>query len=77
VNVQRAAASTRLSLACPLQRKRQRAARLDLRIKHDGSRIMAYRGGRRVRLITRNGHDLADRFNLAADALEACPSALA
>ena len=38
---------------------------------------MAYRGGRRVRLITRNGHDLADRFNLAADALEACPSALA
>jgi hypothetical protein len=38
---------------------------------------MAYWGGRRVRLITRNGHDLADRFNLAADVLEACPSALA
>ena len=33
-------------------------------IKHDGFRILAHRRGRSVRLITRNGHDLADRFPL-------------
>lgn len=42
-------------------------------IKHDGFRILAYRDGRHVRLITRNGHDLADRLPLAADAIEALP----
>jgi ATP-dependent DNA ligase len=40
-------------------------------IKHDGFRILAHRRGRSVRLITRNGHDLADRFPLAVAAIEA------
>jgi bifunctional non-homologous end joining protein LigD len=34
---------------------------------------LAHRQGRAVRLITRNGHDLADRFPLAAAAIEALP----
>jgi bifunctional non-homologous end joining protein LigD len=40
-------------------------------IKHDGFRILAHRQGRSIRLLTRNGRDLADRFPLAAAALEA------
>ena len=36
-------------------------------IKHDGFRILAHRRGRSVRLITRNGHDLADRFPLVSN----------
>jgi hypothetical protein len=31
-------------------------------IKHDGFRILARRDAKGVRLITRNGHDFADRF---------------
>jgi bifunctional non-homologous end joining protein LigD len=31
-------------------------------IKHDGFRILAHRQGRAVRLMTRNGNDLAGRF---------------
>jgi hypothetical protein len=31
-------------------------------IKHDGFRILAHRQGRAVRLLTRNGNDLANRF---------------
>jgi bifunctional non-homologous end joining protein LigD len=42
-------------------------------IKHDGFRILAHRQGPVVRLITRNGHDLADRFPLAAAAITALP----
>jgi bifunctional non-homologous end joining protein LigD len=42
-------------------------------IKHDGFRILAHRRGRSVRLITRNGHDLANRFPLAEAAIEALP----
>jgi bifunctional non-homologous end joining protein LigD len=42
-------------------------------IKHDGFRILAHRQGRAVRLVTRNGHDLADRFLLAVAAIEALP----
>jgi bifunctional non-homologous end joining protein LigD len=42
-------------------------------IKHDGFRILAQRKGRAVRLITRNGNDLSDRFPLAAAAMEALP----
>ncbi len=42
-------------------------------IKHDGFRILAHRQGRSTRLITRNGRDLADRFPLAAAAIEALP----
>jgi ATP-dependent DNA ligase len=42
-------------------------------IKHDGFRILAHRRGRSIRLVTRNGHDLADRFPLAAAAIEALP----
>jgi hypothetical protein len=39
-------------------------------IKHDGFRILAHQCGRSVRLVTRNGHDLADRFPLAAAAID-------
>jgi bifunctional non-homologous end joining protein LigD len=42
-------------------------------IKHDGFRILAHRQGRAVRLITRNGRDLADRFPLATEAIAALP----
>ena len=35
-------------------------------IKHDGFRVMARRDGYKVRLISRNGHDLTYRFPLAA-----------
>jgi hypothetical protein len=42
-------------------------------IKHDGFRILAHRQGRSVRLLTRNGNDLGDRFPLAAAAIEALP----
>jgi bifunctional non-homologous end joining protein LigD len=42
-------------------------------IKHDGFRILAHRQGRAIRLVTRNGRDLADRFPLAADAVAALP----
>jgi hypothetical protein len=34
-------------------------------IKHDGFRILTHRRGDRVRLLTRNGYDFADRFRLA------------
>ena len=43
------------------------------KIKHDGFRILAHRRGRSVRLLTRNGNDLGDRFPLAAAAIEALP----
>ena len=40
-------------------------------IKHDGFRILVQRRGRSsFRLLTRNGYDLADRFPLAAAAIE-------
>ena len=42
-------------------------------IKHDGFRILAHRRGPSVRLLTRNGNDLGDRFPLAAAAIEALP----
>jgi bifunctional non-homologous end joining protein LigD len=42
-------------------------------IKHDGFRILAHRRGRSTRLVTRNGHDLADRFPLVTEAIEALP----
>jgi bifunctional non-homologous end joining protein LigD len=42
-------------------------------IKHDGFRILAHRQGRAIRLITRNGYDLAERFPLAAEAVAALP----
>ena len=42
-------------------------------IKHDGFRILAHRRGRSVRLFTRNGNNLADRFPLIAEAIEALP----
>jgi bifunctional non-homologous end joining protein LigD len=42
-------------------------------IKHDGFRILAHRQSRRVRLLTRNGNDFADRFPLIAEAIEALP----
>src|SRR6516165_2009463 len=42
-------------------------------IKHDGFRIMARRDGSRVRLISRNGHDLTYRFPPVAAAIAALP----
>lgn len=42
-------------------------------IKHDGFRIIARRDGPKVRLISRNGHDLTYRFPLAAAAVAALP----
>ncbi len=42
-------------------------------IKHDGFRILAHRRGRSVRLVTRNGCDLADHLPSAAAAIEALP----
>ncbi len=42
-------------------------------IKHDGFRIMARRDGRKVRLISRSGHDLTYRFPLAAAAVASQP----
>jgi ATP-dependent DNA ligase len=42
-------------------------------IKHDGFRILAHRLRRAIRLMTRNGHDLADRFPRAAEAVAALP----
>jgi bifunctional non-homologous end joining protein LigD len=42
-------------------------------IKHDGFRIPAHRRSRSVRLLTRNGNDLGDRFPLAAAAIETLP----
>ena len=43
-------------------------------IKHDGFRILAQRDVTGVRLITRNGYDLAARFPLAAAAIAALPA---
>ena len=43
-------------------------------IKHDGFRIMARRDAAGVRLLTRNGHDFAGRFPLAAAAFAALPA---
>jgi bifunctional non-homologous end joining protein LigD len=42
-------------------------------IKHDGFRIIAYRNGNSVRLVTRKGYDFADRFPLIVDAVAALP----
>jgi hypothetical protein len=38
-------------------------------IKHDGYRLMVRRDGSRVRCVTRNGHDWADRFPAIVDAV--------
>ena len=43
-------------------------------IKHDGFRIMARRNADGVRLLTRNGHDFAGRFPLAAAAVAVLPA---
>ena len=40
-------------------------------IKHDGFRIVAYLNGDRVRLVTRNGFDFADRFPLIVESIAA------
>ena len=42
-------------------------------IKHDGFRIVAHRYAGRVRLVTRNGYDFADRFPLVVEAIAALP----
>jgi bifunctional non-homologous end joining protein LigD len=42
-------------------------------IKHDGFRILAHRQGRAVRLMSRNGHDLASRFPQIVEALRSLP----
>jgi bifunctional non-homologous end joining protein LigD len=43
-------------------------------IKHDGFRIIAYRNGNGVRLLTRNNYDFADRFPLIVEAIAALPA---
>jgi bifunctional non-homologous end joining protein LigD len=43
-------------------------------IKHDGFRIIAQRDAAGVRLVTRKGFDLADRFFLAATAIATLPA---
>jgi bifunctional non-homologous end joining protein LigD len=40
-------------------------------IKHDGYRLMARRDSVRVRLLTRNGHDWADRYPAIVEAVNA------
>jgi bifunctional non-homologous end joining protein LigD len=42
-------------------------------IKHDGFRILAQKDGSRIRLITRNGYDFADRYPLIVDAITRLP----
>jgi bifunctional non-homologous end joining protein LigD len=42
-------------------------------IKHDGFRILAHRTGRAVRLMTRNGNDLAGRFPQIVEAVLSLP----
>ena len=42
-------------------------------IKHDGFRILAHRDAARMRLVTRNGFDFAERFMLATAAIAALP----
>jgi bifunctional non-homologous end joining protein LigD len=42
-------------------------------IKHDGFRIMAWRDGDDVRLLSRKGYDLTPRFKYAAAAMAALP----
>jgi bifunctional non-homologous end joining protein LigD len=37
-------------------------------IKHDGYRLIVYRDGLRVRLLTRNGFDSSDRYPLVREA---------
>jgi bifunctional non-homologous end joining protein LigD len=43
-------------------------------IKHDGVRIIARTDGRRVKLYSRSGHDLAERFPLIVEAMARLPS---
>jgi bifunctional non-homologous end joining protein LigD len=40
-------------------------------IKHDGFRIMAWRNGARVRLLTRKGNDFGERYPLVVSAIQA------
>ena len=42
-------------------------------IKHDGFRILARKDGNRVKLITRNGYDFADRYPLIVDGIVSLP----
>jgi bifunctional non-homologous end joining protein LigD len=37
-------------------------------IKHDGYRLIVHRDGQRVRLLTRNGYNWADRYSLIREA---------
>jgi bifunctional non-homologous end joining protein LigD len=43
-------------------------------IKHDGFRLLAQRGGDRVRLYTRGGYDWRDRYPLIAEAVATLPA---
>jgi bifunctional non-homologous end joining protein LigD len=40
-------------------------------IKHDGFRILAWRSGERVRLLTRNSNDFGERYPLVVKAIGA------
>jgi ATP dependent DNA ligase domain len=61
----------------PASRGQQSTAgrpRLDSRNQAHGFRIIAYRDGNNVRLMTRRGYDFADRFPLIIDAIAALPA---
>jgi bifunctional non-homologous end joining protein LigD len=59
-------------LAFPARRKyRQWVSTGFTKIKHDGFRIIAQKDATGVRLVTRNGYDLRDRFPLAVAASDA------
>jgi bifunctional non-homologous end joining protein LigD len=62
----------RALLAAPGQTAAGRSRRIH-EIKHDGFRILAHRQGRAIRLMSRNGSDLTDRFPLAAEAVATLP----
>src|SRR5256714_10667177 len=43
-------------------------------IKHDGYRLIVQREGKRVRLLTRNGHDWTDRYPLIIEPAQEPPN---
>ncbi len=63
----------RFEPACRDQPASRRWARLASRDQARGFRILAHRRGYSVRLFSRNGYNFADRFSLAAAAIEALP----
>jgi bifunctional non-homologous end joining protein LigD len=63
--------ASRLHRTLPSLARRPTAERLDWihEIKHDGYRLMARRDSVGIRLLTRNGHDWADRYPAIVEAV--------